>query len=85
MESHYYPTVAHQENLAKCNELDKSQKKKKKKNIKKKKLKSKRLSIIAELRYYFGSENVIQVARNRQGELNSVISLALQKRYINIT
>ena len=85
MESHYYPTVAHQENLAKCNELDKSQKKKKKKTIQKKNFKSKRLSIIAELRYYFGSENVIQVARNKQGELNSVISLALQKRYINIT
>ena len=84
MESHYYPTVAHQENLAKCNELDKSQKKKKK-LFTKKNFKSKRLSIIAELRYYFGSENVIQVARNRQGELNSVISLALQKRYINIT
>ena len=84
MESHYYPTVAHQENLAKCNELDKSQKKKKK-TIQKKNFKSKRLSIIAELRYYFGSENVIQNVRNRQGELNSVISLALQKRYINIT
>ena len=79
VESHFYPTVAHQENLGKCNELDIIIIIKK---LFRKKISKVKGSIIAELRYYFGSENVIQVARNRQGELNSVIEKVHQYNMI---